>query len=218
MPSALPRERYKKGEQSRCAILEAAKELIARKGFSAISLDDVLKAAAVTKGKFFHHFSSKDDLFVQLLSHFINDREILHYDQLLEGRESESPFANLIFLVDRMIEWHSRGLPEVMRLCVFATVFFPSDSAEIVRFKRILARNSRVLRGLVRESQKRGELPDFLDPSVMALLFPSAAVGGNTVGFLAGKKGLTARNLRELKAMLHSLNRTGAQRRGRAVC
>ena len=46
----------------RAAILEAAVRLIRQKGFAATSVDDLCAAAGVTKGAFFHHFRSKDDL------------------------------------------------------------------------------------------------------------------------------------------------------------
>lgn len=47
---------------ARTRLLEAARDLIRAKGFSATSVDDLCKAADVTKGAFFHHFGSKDAL------------------------------------------------------------------------------------------------------------------------------------------------------------
>jgi TetR/AcrR family transcriptional repressor of nem operon len=42
--------------------LEAARELIRARGFAATSIDDLCRAAQVTKGAFFHHFGSKEAL------------------------------------------------------------------------------------------------------------------------------------------------------------
>lgn len=47
---------------ARRRLLEAARDLIRAKGFAATSVDDLCRTAEVTKGAFFHHFASKDDL------------------------------------------------------------------------------------------------------------------------------------------------------------
>ena len=45
--------------RAREKILDAAKQLVMTKGFSGMSVDDILHAADVSKGAFFHHFKSK---------------------------------------------------------------------------------------------------------------------------------------------------------------
>jgi TetR/AcrR family transcriptional repressor of nem operon len=47
---------------ARTRLLEAAHDIIRAKGFAATSVDDLCKAADVTKGAFFHHFGSKEAL------------------------------------------------------------------------------------------------------------------------------------------------------------
>ena len=47
---------------ARIRLLEAARDVIRAKGFAATSVDDLCRAADVTKGAFFHHFGSKDAL------------------------------------------------------------------------------------------------------------------------------------------------------------
>ncbi len=44
-------------------ILEAATELFANRGFAEVSLDDVARAAEVTRGAVYHHYRSKTGLF-----------------------------------------------------------------------------------------------------------------------------------------------------------
>lgn len=47
---------------ARTRLLEAARDIVREKGFAATSVDDLCRAAAVTKGAFFHHFKSKEYL------------------------------------------------------------------------------------------------------------------------------------------------------------
>jgi len=47
---------------ARTRLLEAARDIIREKGFTATTVDDICKAAAVTKGAYFYHFDSKEAL------------------------------------------------------------------------------------------------------------------------------------------------------------
>lgn len=49
---------------ARTKILDAAVKVIRTKGYCATSVDDLCAEAGVTKGAFFHHFKSKDELAV----------------------------------------------------------------------------------------------------------------------------------------------------------
>lgn len=48
--------------QARERLLGAARDVIRTQGFAATTVDDLCKAAGVTKGAFFHHFASKEAL------------------------------------------------------------------------------------------------------------------------------------------------------------
>ncbi len=47
---------------ARTRLLEAARDVIRQKGFTATTVDDLCKAAGVTKGAYFHHFENKEAL------------------------------------------------------------------------------------------------------------------------------------------------------------
>lgn len=50
-------------EATRAALIQEATTLFAERGFTATSLDDVARAASVTRGAVYHHFSGKQALF-----------------------------------------------------------------------------------------------------------------------------------------------------------
>ncbi|CAN5573031.1 TetR/AcrR family transcriptional regulator [soil metagenome] len=56
--------------ETRTKLIEAARDLIRAKGYSATTVDDICHSAGVTKGGFFHHFESKDQLGVAAAEHF----------------------------------------------------------------------------------------------------------------------------------------------------
>src|SRR5580692_2530182 len=55
---------------ARTKLLDAALSVIRTKGYSAASVDEMCAAAGVTKGAFFHHFKSKDELGVAAADHW----------------------------------------------------------------------------------------------------------------------------------------------------
>lgn len=53
-------------EGSRSDILSAAAHCFSERGYAATSIDDVARRLGATKGRVYHHFSSKGDLFAQV--------------------------------------------------------------------------------------------------------------------------------------------------------
>ncbi|MFN4024404.1 MAG: TetR/AcrR family transcriptional regulator [Hyphomonas sp.] len=56
--------------RTRDNLMEAAFGLVRRKGLAATSVDEICAAAGVSKGAFFHHFKSKEDLAVAAARHW----------------------------------------------------------------------------------------------------------------------------------------------------
>jgi TetR/AcrR family transcriptional repressor of nem operon len=55
---------------SRTRLLDAALHVIRAQGYAATTVDDICHHAGVTKGSFFHHFKSKDDLALAAVAHW----------------------------------------------------------------------------------------------------------------------------------------------------
>jgi TetR/AcrR family transcriptional repressor of nem operon len=55
---------------SRIRLLDSALRVIRTKGYTATTVDDICLAAGVTKGSFFHHFASKEDLALAAVAHW----------------------------------------------------------------------------------------------------------------------------------------------------
>jgi TetR/AcrR family transcriptional regulator, transcriptional repressor for nem operon len=53
-----------KPPSARTRLIDAAHGIVRRQGYAATSVDDLCRAAGVTKGAFFHHFATKDALAV----------------------------------------------------------------------------------------------------------------------------------------------------------
>jgi AcrR family transcriptional regulator len=67
----MPRTRRPTREEVRRRLLDAAGQVFARHGFAAASVDDVARAAGLTKGAVYSNFASKDELFFALLGEHI---------------------------------------------------------------------------------------------------------------------------------------------------
>ena len=56
--------------ESKAKLLDATIKVVRTKGYNATRVEDVCAEAGVTKGSFFHHFKSKDDLALAALAHW----------------------------------------------------------------------------------------------------------------------------------------------------
>lgn len=79
---------------ARDKILNAALNVIRCKGYSATTVDDLCAEAGVTKGAFFHHFKSKEDMAVAAAK---------HWSELTTGFFKQAPYQKHTDPLDRLI-------------------------------------------------------------------------------------------------------------------
>ncbi len=60
-----------RAEETRARILNAAADCFAQHGYEAASVAEICERAGVSKGAFYHHFPSKQDLFMALLNDWL---------------------------------------------------------------------------------------------------------------------------------------------------
>lgn len=140
------------------AILTAALDEFAKRGFAAARLDDVAARAGVAKGTIYLYFSDKENLFQELvramLAPLVSDLEAMG------GRDMPLPA-----LAEHMADLFVREIFEtrrkdVIRLMISEGRRFPK-LAEIY-YREVLGRAIAAMRATLRRPAERGEVPKAL--------------------------------------------------------
>jgi TetR/AcrR family transcriptional repressor of nem operon len=81
---------------SKSKLLSAALHLFRSKGYSATTVEEICNRAGVTKGSFFHHFKSKDDLALGAVA---------HWRTMTEGLFKSAPYHRADDPLDRVLQY-----------------------------------------------------------------------------------------------------------------
>lgn len=79
---------------SKTRFLNAALRVIREKGYTATTVDDICAAAGLTKGSFFHHFDTKEELATAAADHF---------GAMAEGLFAAAPYRQLADPLERVL-------------------------------------------------------------------------------------------------------------------
>lgn len=133
----------KSGRRDTCqAIRAAAIRLFSRKGFTGTSTRELCRAARVTKPVLYHYFSTKDDLFQQLVKEALDD----YRQGLLGAAEGAGTAEQRLAEVVRNDFQFTRREPELLRL-LYRLVFAPEP---IVEAEKLVAAGTEELSVLTR--------------------------------------------------------------------
>ena len=80
--------------QSKTRFLDAALQVIRAKGYEATTIDDLCAAAGLTKGSFFHHFKTKEELGLAAAEHF---------SAMADGLFASAPYRQIVDPLDRLL-------------------------------------------------------------------------------------------------------------------
>lgn len=109
----MPRRTAEDAEQTRLAIMDAARTHLATVGFDAVTLDGVAAAAGVTRGAVYHHFGGKAGLFRAVLEQILHEQG----EHILAAAEREpGAFEGLEAGCHRFIEFAQR--PEYVQIAL----------------------------------------------------------------------------------------------------
>ncbi len=117
----------KRGEDRREKILAVAEQIVLQKGFSGMTIDEVLDGAHITKGGFFYHFDGRDDLARGLIKRYLDaDEKVFHglFDRayLL----SEDPLQQMLIFMNLLCE-AMENMEDVHPGCLVASYTYASQ-------------------------------------------------------------------------------------------
>ncbi len=163
-------------------ILEAAFRVFGTRGLHQATLDDVARAAGITKGTIYLYFPSKADLFSAMLKARVND--LLPPMEAPDARRPRSTHRQLLTLGRRLYQFfQSPAFLAMYRTMVGEASQFPEAAALLYR-EGILPANRR-LAEVIRRGIMAGEFRD-VDPLIAARafvgMFQVFAVSQNLLG------------------------------------
>jgi len=112
------------GAVTKAKILEVGQQLLLEHGYGGMSVDQVIAGAGVTKGAFFHHFKSKNDLAQALLDRYVEMDDAMLHDLMGRAEKlSHEPLQQYLIFVG-LLEEVMRGLSEPPPGCLVASYIY----------------------------------------------------------------------------------------------
>lgn len=166
-----------KGERTRRRIIGHATLLIYSKGYARTSIEDVIRAAGITKGSFYFHFSSKEELghaVIENASSFILGRlkEALDHPELTSYDRIEAMLKEIQSIVEAA---------DCSRGCILGNLALETSHTN-EGFRERIARAfrswSELIASELEKMKEAGELPFDFDSIAYADFALSALEGG----------------------------------------
>jgi len=159
-------QRVAQGEETKAALLAAARELFGANGYAATSLEDVVARAGVTKGALYHHFRGKTELFqavYEQVKREVSDEVVVIF---LEPDPWYALTAGCQLMLDAQLD------PAVRRIALH-------DARSVLDWETIRSVENRYgavgLRGVLRRAVRAGAIDD--QPLRPLALLLSGALG-----------------------------------------
>ena len=138
----------KKANERKEEILAISQHLFFQKGYDSTSVNDIIKAAGISKGAFYHHFASKDELMAGLVNQF-RDGLIAQLSVVADSSQSALEKLNQIFQMTQ-----SEKLKNIDTLELSFKVLYSDDNLKMRT--RIIDSNFEVALPLVSKVVEQG--------------------------------------------------------------
>lgn len=155
---------------TRVTLLKTALAVFSAKGYAAATLDDVAKAAKVTRGAIYWHFKSKVDLYNTLVEEFSARGAAVVQQAVAEGG-TLTEILRRVFIRQCVLIEEDKEARAVMELALFKTGLDPELRAS--RKKQLEAGNALLegIAGAMQQGIAQGVLRNDIDPVDMARAF-----------------------------------------------
>ena len=152
--------------------MQAAIQCFAEQGYNAAGVAEICAAAGVSKGAFYHHFESKNDLFILLLKNWLGDLDT----SLAAVADQSASFSDMLIMMAEIME----GIFETYReqIPILFEFWMQASRDEKIWKEAVkpLEHYQRFFAGLIRKGIEAGNLQD-MDPEGGARTVTSLAIG-----------------------------------------
>lgn len=162
----------RRSEETRMRLLQAALQLFAQTGYDATGVSDICEHAGVSKGAFYHHFPSKQAIFLQLLEDWLSGLDHQLDDFRVGVHSIPDTLMAMASLTEIIFQAASGTLPmflEFWRQASRDPTVWQTSIAPYRRYQKYFA-------GLIQEGIDQGSLAD-IDTDSAARTIVALAVG-----------------------------------------
>ena len=181
-------------------LMETALELIWNSNYDRVGIAEICQKAGVTKGAFYHHFSSKADLFVSASDMEWNEKS-RELDEILSPRYNAlEQFEKIVNLIPhKQVRFCSEGTAYICGSPIFtAGAQAGCGCSDIQLVAKTMAENaSRYFGALVRNLAAEGYLDDEMDAQEIGRLAVQYVQGVLTTGRICQNVEEMAHDLRQ---------------------
>ena len=159
-----------RSEETRTKILDSAIKLFSTRGFNAASVDDICEEAGISKGAFYHHFESKQALFLALLDGWL--QAIENAMEASKDKTVPETFMQMTEAFPYIFETAGEGLPMFLEFWLQASRDKKVWEASITPYRRY----HKYFTSLIKNGVDEGSFVE-VSPDLASRMIVSTAMG-----------------------------------------